>query len=157
LGGEEEGIMRDANPKTELETALSTILESNSLIEEDSKQGRHQTISFKVTQAEKERLQQRCCGIVLSDYIRARLFDYPLSRPKTVMPLVNRETLYHLKCIGAALKQQTWAIKDALKTEQQPLSDEIYKYLLTLNQLSENIHQLRREIVDEFRELTNDD
>ncbi|GFE71682.1 hypothetical protein [Chroococcus sp. FPU101] len=148
--------MRDANPKTELETALSTILESNSLIEEDSKQGRHQTISFKVTQAEKERLQQRCCGIVLSDYIRARLFDYPLSRPKTVMPLVNRETLYHLKCIEATLKQQTQVIQSSLKTGEQPLTDEIYKYLSTLNQLSEKIYQLRREIVDEFR-LTNDD
>lgn len=149
--------MRDANPKTELETALSTILESNSLIEEDSKQGRHQTISFKVTQAEKERLQLRCSGIVLSDYVRARLFDYPLSRPKTVMPLVNRETLYHLKCIGADLKQQTLAIKDAIKTGQQPLGKDVYQYLLTLEQLSQTIHQLRREIVEELIEPINDD
>lgn len=149
--------MSDANPKTELEIALQTLLNSNSLIEqEEAKEGRHYTISFKVNQAEKERLQQRCSGIVLSDYIRARLFDYPLSRPKTVMPLVNRETLYHLKCIGATLKQQTQVIGGSIKTGELPLSDDVYRYLLTLNQLSENIEQLRREIVDEFR-LTNDD
>lgn len=148
--------MRDAEPENELLTALSTLLESNSLIEEANDRGRHQTISFKVTPAEKERLQQRCRGIVLSDYIRARLFDYPLSRPKSVMPLVNRETLYHLKCIGADIKQQTQSIQSSLKTGSQPLTDEIYKYLLTLQGLKENIEQLRREIVDEFR-LTNDD
>ena len=44
MEGEEEGIVSEANPKTELETALSTLLESNSLIDEENlKKGRHQT------------------------------------------------------------------------------------------------------------------
>ncbi len=144
--------MSNSNPKAELESALKAVLEKTPLIEEkEAESGRHHVVSFKVSTAEKERLQQRCSGIVISDYIRARLFDYLLPRPKPVMPLVNRETLYHLKRIGANLNQQTLAIHSAIKTGQQPLTDDVYKYLLELKELQENINQLRLEIVT-FRE-----
>ena len=142
----------DNNPKAELESALKSVLEKTPLIEEEeAPSGRHHVVSFKVSTAEKERLNQRCSGVVVSDYIRARLFDYSLPRPKPVMPLVNRETLYHLKRIGANLNQQTKAIHSAIKTGQQPLTDDVYKYLLELKELQENINQLRLEIVA-FRE-----
>ena len=142
----------DNNPKAELESALKSVLEKTPLIEEEeAPSGRHHVVSFKVSTAEKERLNQRCSGVVVSDYIRARLFDYSLPRPKPVMPLLNRETLYHLKRIGANLNQQSKAIHSAIKTGQQPLNDDVYKYLLELKELQENINQLRLEIVA-FRE-----
>ena len=135
-------------PEQELKAALNNILETTSLIEENEAQsGRVQTISFKVSQAEKERLQQRCSGLVQSDYIRARLFDYTLPKPKPVMPQVNRETIYHLKRIGANLNQQTKAIHIAIKQGIQPINDDLYQYLLTLNQLQENINLLREELI----------
>ncbi len=138
----------DNNPKAELESALKSVLEKTPLIEEEeAPSGRHHVVSFKVSTAEKERLNQRCSGVVVSDYIRARLFDYSLPRPKPVMPLLNRETLYHLKRIGANLNQQSKAIHSAIKTGQQPLNDDVYKYLLELKELQENINQLRLEIV----------
>ncbi len=144
--------MSNSNPKAELKSALKAILEKTPLIEEEeAESGRHHVVSFKVSTAEKERLNQRCSGVVVSDYIRARLFDYSLPRPKPVMPLLNRETLYHLKRIGANLNQQTIAIHSAIKTGQQPLTDDVYKYLLELKELQENINQLRLEIVA-FRE-----
>ena len=144
--------MSNSNPKAELESALKAILEKTPLIEEEeAESGRHHVVSFKVSTAEKERLNQRCSGVVVSDYIRARLFDYSLPRPKAVMPLINRETLYHLKRIGANINQQTKAIHSAIKTGRQPLTDDVYKYLLELKELQENINQLRLEIVA-FRE-----
>jgi hypothetical protein len=150
--------MSNSNPKDELETVLKAILEKTPLIEEEEAQsGRHHVISFKVSAAEKERLQQRCSGVVISDYIRAKLFDYSLPRPKSVMPLVNRETLYQLKRIGANLNQQTKAIHSAIKIGQQPLTDEVYQYLLELKELQELINQIREEMVAVFSEPTTDD
>ena len=150
--------MSSLNPKNELETALKAILEKTPLIEEEEAQsGRHHVISFKVSAAEKERLQQRCSGVVISDYIRAKLFDYSLPHSKSVMPLVNREMLYHLKRIGANLNQQTKAIHSAIKIGQQPLTDEVYQYLLELKELQELINQIRQELVAVFSEPTTDD
>lgn len=142
------GKKKNSNPKAELETALKTILEQTPLIEEqETERGRHHVISFKVSTSEKERLNQRCSGIVISDYIRARLFDYSLPQTKPVMPKVNRETLYHLKRIGANINQQTFAIHSAIKIGQQPLNDEVYKYLFKLNELQELINLLRQEMI----------
>jgi hypothetical protein len=150
--------MSNSNPKTELETELKTILETTPLIEEEEAQsGRHHVISFKVSTAEKERLNQRCSGVVVSDYIRARLFEYSLPRPKTIMPEVNRETLYHLKRIGANINQQTKAIHSAIKVGQQPLTNEIYKYLLELKELQDLINLLRTELIAEKGDPTTDD
>ncbi len=140
--------MSNSNPKAELESALKAILKTTPLIEEkEAESGRHHVISFKVSAAEKERLKQRCSGVIISDYIRARLFEYPLKRPKPVMPLVNRETLYQLKRIGANINQQTKAIHGAIKTGLQPLNDDVYKYLLKLNELQELINNLREEMI----------
>jgi hypothetical protein len=150
--------MSNSNPKTELETSLKAILEKTPLIEEEEAQsGRHHVISFKVSTAEKERLNQRCSGVVVSDYIRAKLFDYSLPRPKPIMPEVNRETLYHLKRIGANINQQTKAIHSAIKVGQQPLTDEVYKYLLELKELQDLINLLRTELIAEFSDPTTDD
>ena len=149
--------MSNSNPKAELETSLKAILEKTPLIEEEEAQsGRHHVISFKVSTAEKERLNQRCSGVVVSDYIRAKLFDYSLPRPKTVMPEVNRETLYHLKRIGANINQQTKAIHSAIKVGQQPLRNEIYKYLLELKELQDLINLLRTELIAEKGDPTID-
>jgi hypothetical protein len=73
------------------------------------------------------------------------------------MPEVNRETLYHLKRIGANINQQTKAIHSAIKVGQQPLRNEVYKYLLELKELQGLINQLRQEIVAEFSDPTTDD
>jgi hypothetical protein len=73
------------------------------------------------------------------------------------MPLVNRETLYQLKRIGANLNQQTKAIHSAIKIGQQPLTDEVYQYLLELKELQELINHLREEMVAVFSEPTTDE
>jgi hypothetical protein len=142
-----------ANPKQELQIALASLLEKNPLLEqEQAQQRRHHVISVKVSPQEKERLEQRCQGIVMSDYIRARLFDYALPRSKPIMPQVNRETLYHLKRIGANINQQTLAIHNAVQTGQQPLTNEVNQYLEDLQTLQANINQLRQEMVSVYHE-----
>ena len=96
--------------------------------------------------AEKQRLEQRCSGVVQSDYIRARLFDYPLPHPKLVIPEVNRQVIYELKKIGNNLNQQTMAINTAVSIGSQPLTNEVSGYLETIKELLALLEQTRQLI-----------
>lgn len=96
--------------------------------------------------AEKARLEQRCSGVVQSDYIRARLFDYPLPHPKLVIPEVNRQAIYELKKIGNNLNQQTRAINEAVKIGNQPLTAEVKSYLITIEELTALLEQTRQSL-----------
>ncbi|BAY96067.1 MULTISPECIES: plasmid mobilization protein [unclassified Tolypothrix] len=120
------------NPRTNLSNQLADAL-SNRIVEPDTK--REITITFRVSTAEKTRLEQRCNGVVQSDYIRARLFDYPLPQPKLTIPEVNRQTIYELKKIGNNLNQQTKAINEAVKIGSQPLTSNVKEYLQTIKEL----------------------
>jgi hypothetical protein len=64
--------MNEIDPRTQLSNQLSEAL-NNRIIQPDDK--REITITFRASYAEKARLEQRCSGVVQSDYIRARLFD----------------------------------------------------------------------------------
>ncbi len=124
--------MTEPDPRTQLSNQLKEAL-SNRSIEPDSK--REITITFRCSSAEKARLEQRCSGVVQSDYIRARLFDYPLPHPKLTIPEVNRQAIYELKKIGNNLNQQTRAINEAVKIGRQPLNNEVEEYLRTIKEL----------------------
>ncbi|AUT04674.1 plasmid mobilization relaxosome protein MobC (plasmid) [Nostoc sp. CENA543] len=126
------------DPRTNLSNQLADAL-SNRTVEPDTK--REITITFRVSTAEKTRLEQRCNGVVQSDYIRARLFDYPLPQPKLTIPEVNRQTIYELKKIGNNLNQQTRAINEALKIGSQPLTREVKEYLQTIKELTALLEQ----------------
>ena len=131
------------DPRTNLSNKLADIL-SNRSVSPDEK--REITITFRVSYAEKARLEQRCSGVVQSDYIRARLFDYPLPHPKLVIPEANRQAIYELKKIGNNLNQQTRAINEAVKMGSQPLSNEVKSYLRTIEELTALLEQTRQSL-----------
>ncbi len=135
--------MTTVDPRTELSNHLAIAL-SNRAVEPDEK--REITITFRVSAAEKQRLEQRCSGVVQSDYIRARLFDYPLPHPKLVIPEVNRQVIYELKKIGNNLNQQTRAINEAVILGSQPLTSSVKGYLETIKELVALLEQTRQEI-----------
>ena len=135
--------MTAADPRIELSLHLATAL-SNRVVEPDEK--REITITFRVSAAEKARLEQRCSGVVQSDYIRARLFDYPLPHPKLVIPEVNRQVIYELKKIANNLNQQTRAINTAVSIGSQPLTNEVSGYLETIKELVALLEQTRQLI-----------
>ncbi|MBD2255224.1 plasmid mobilization protein [Nostoc parmelioides] len=126
------------DPRTNLSNQLAQTL-INRVVEPDEK--REITITFRVSYAEKTRLEQRCNGVVQSDYIRARLFDYALPQPKLTIPEVNRQAIYELKKIGNNLNQQTRAINEAVKIGSQPLTTEVKEYLQTLKELTALLEQ----------------
>ncbi len=135
--------MTTVDPRTKLSNQLGLVL-SNRVVEPDER--REITITFRVSAAEKQRLEQRCSGVVQSDYIRARLFDYPLPHPKLVIPEVNRQVIYELKKIGNNLNQQTRAINEAVKIGRQPLTSSVKGYLETIKELLALLEQTRQSI-----------
>jgi hypothetical protein len=72
-------------------------------------------ITIRVTPSEKQKLLVRCQGIKVSSYIRAGLFDYPMPRPRQVVPVVTRQMYVELNRIGHNLNQQTRSMNEALK------------------------------------------
>lgn len=135
--------MTTVDPRTQLSNQLAEAL-SNRVIEPDEK--REITITFRVSAAEKQRLEQRCSGVVQSDYLRARLFDYPLPHPKLVIPEVNRQVIYELKKIANNLNQQTRAINTAVKIGSQPLTNEVEGYLVSIEELTALLEQIHHDI-----------
>ena len=133
--------MTAADPRIELSNHLAIAL-SNRVVYPDEK--REITITFRVSAAEKQRLEQRCSGVVQSDYIRSRLFDYPLLHPKLVIPEVNRQVIYELKKIANNLNQQTRAINTAVSIGSQPLTNEVSGYLETIKELLALLEQTRQ-------------
>jgi len=131
------------DPRTELSNQLAIALNNRS-VEPDIK--REITVTSRVSYAEKQRLEQRCSGVVQSDYIRARLFDYPLPHPKQVIPEVNRQVIYEVKKIGNNLNQQTRAINLAGKIGRQPLTISVRGYLETIKELLALLEQTRQSI-----------
>ncbi|MBD2247347.1 plasmid mobilization relaxosome protein MobC [Nostoc sp. FACHB-888] len=132
-----------ADPRINLSNQLADTL-SNRSVAPDEK--REVTITFRASYVEKARLEQRCSGVVQSDYIRARLFDYPLPHPKLTIPEVNRQAIYELKKIGNNLNQQTRAINEAVKIGSQPLTNEVKSYLKTLEELTTLLEQTRQSL-----------
>ncbi|MBW4558273.1 MAG: MobC family plasmid mobilization relaxosome protein [Trichormus sp. ATA11-4-KO1] len=131
------------DPRTNLSNELALALNNRSVSPDEK---REITITFRCSSAEKARLEQRCSGVVQSDYIRARLFDYPLPHPKLIIPEVNRQAIYELKKIGNNLNQQTKAINEAVKIGSQPLTNEVKSYLRTIEELTALLEQTRQSL-----------
>lgn len=132
-----------SDPRTNLSNQLADTLTNRSVAPDEK---REITITFRASYVEKARLEQRCSGVVQSDYIRARLFDYPLPHPKLVIPEINRQAIYELKKIGNNLNQQTRAINEAVKIGSQPLTTEVKSYLKTLEELTALLEQTRQSL-----------
>lgn len=130
--------MTAVDPRTKLSNQLAEAL-NNRVVSPD--EPREITITFRVSATEKARLEHRCSGVVQSDYIRARLFDYPLPHPKLVLPEVNRQVVYELKKIANNINQQTKAINTAVKIGSQPLTLEVKGYLETIKELAALLEQ----------------
>ena len=131
------------DPRSQLSNRLADVLKNRSVIPDEK---REITITFRVSAAEKQRLEQRCSGVVASDYIRARLFDHPLPQSKLVIPEVNRQVIYELKKIGNNLNQQTKAINEAVKIGSQPLNSSVKCYLETIEELAALLEQTRASL-----------
>ncbi|MBD2358727.1 plasmid mobilization relaxosome protein MobC [Tolypothrix sp. FACHB-123] len=130
--------MTQSDPRIALSDQLADALNNHSVQPEEK---REITITFRVSYAEKSRLEQRCSGVVQSDYIRARLFDYVLPQAKLTIPEVNRQAIYELKKIGNNLNQQTRAINEAVKIGSQPLTSDVQEYLQTIKELAALLEQ----------------
>lgn len=137
------------NPVENLHTALAQILSQTVILDSHPPQRKH-IISFKVSQEEKQQLEQRCEGINLSEYIRAKLFDHPLPRSRRQMPQINRETLCYLKQMNTLIQQHFQSIEQKIEQGQVPLTKENKGYLLQLHKIQEEIHQLRLEMVKAY-------
>lgn len=135
--------MNPIDPRIELSNQLAIAL-TNRVVEPDEK--REITITFRVSAAEKQRLEQRCSGVVQSDYIRARLFDYPLPHPKLVIPEVNRQVIYELKKIANNLNQQTRAINLAVKIGSTTLNSSVENYLEKIKELAALLDLTRHDL-----------
>ncbi|MBD2342150.1 plasmid mobilization relaxosome protein MobC [Calothrix sp. FACHB-156] len=130
--------MTQLYPRIALSDQLADALSNHSVQPEEK---RELTITFRVSYAEKARLEQRCSGVVQSDYIRARLFDYALPQAKLTIPEVNRQAIYELKKIGNNLNQQTRAINESVKIGSQPLTSDVQEYLQTIKELAALLEQ----------------
>lgn len=135
--------MSTVNPLSKLRDAIKAQLAEVNIIPDSS---RDITITFRVSQAEKLRLESRCEGILQSDYIRARLFDYALPRRKAVMPVANQEVRYQLKQIAANLNQQTLDINQAVQQGLQPLNKDVKAYSQKLKAVEGLIKELRKQL-----------
>jgi len=135
--------MSTANPLSLLRDAIKAQLAEVNIIPDSS---RDVTITFRVSHAEKLRLESRCEGILQSDYIRARLFDYALPRRKAVMPVASREVRYQLKQIAANLNQQTLDINQAVQQGLQPLNKDVKAYSQKLKSVEGLIKELRKQL-----------
>lgn len=135
--------MPEDNPISKLKDAIKSRKKSVNIIPASE---RTITITFRVTSSEKQRLEERCEGIVQSDYIRARLFDYPLPRRKVVMSDINREVRYELKRLSVNINQQTKAIDKAIVSGIQPLLKDTKTYIRELKSIAKLIKQIRSEL-----------
>jgi hypothetical protein len=84
-------------------------------IEPEKLEDYSEKITIRITPSEKRKLLERCQGIKISSYIRAGLFDYPMPRPRQVVPVVTRQMYVELNRIGHNLNQQTRSMNEALK------------------------------------------
>jgi Bacterial mobilisation protein (MobC) len=135
--------MTAPDPRTELSNQLAAALNNHEL-QPDIK--REITITFRVSYAEKKKLEQWSTGMLQSDCIRARLFNYKLPQPKLIIPETNRQVIYELKKIGNNLNQQTRAINEALKIGSQPLTHEVEEYLASIKELTTIIEQTHQSL-----------
>ena len=135
--------MSSDNAISKLRDAIISRKKSANIFKSDE---RTITITFRVTSNEKQRLEERCEGIVQSDYIRARLFDYPLPRRKVVMSDINREVRYELKRLSVNINQQTKAIDKAIVSGIQPLLKDVKTYIRELKSIAFVIKQIRKQL-----------
>lgn len=131
------------DPRNELSNQLAEILKNKCMAPDER---REITITFRVSHAEKQSLEERCSGVVQSDYIRARLFEYSISHSQQVIPETNRQFIYELKRIGNNLNQQTRAINEAMKRGIQPLTNEVNSYLETNKELVALLERTRHSL-----------
>ncbi len=130
-----------ADPRTELSNQLAQTLKDKGI---DSSEKREITVTFRVSQSEKNWLEQRCQGVAQSDYIRAKLFDYSMPRPRRTIPEVNRQVVYELKRIGNNINQQTRDINTVFKRKKTLGST--WDYLITLKEVTSLIKQCVKDI-----------
>lgn len=115
---------------------------------------KNETIAFRVTAAERERLENAAidAGMSLSgylasmlerrtDHIRARLAEMqrPPAPPETIKPALSPEALHELRRIGNNINQIAHALNSGLPPEPQHLVHQLQKLLHLLFQ--NNLHQ----------------
>jgi hypothetical protein len=94
----------------------------------------------RLTPSERQQLEMRCQGVAISTYIRSGLFDYPMPRPRTIVPIVNRQIYVELNRIGVNLNQQTKVI-NALRPDE--MLGVVQNYRQTLAELQQQMNQLK--------------
>lgn len=132
--------MPSDNPLLKLRTAIKSRKKSVNVVPDEE---RSITITFRVSPAERERLESRCEGILQSDYIRARLFDYPLPRRKAVMSETLRSVRFELKRLVTSIVQQQKAIEQAITLGVQPLGKDVKAYHKELFAITKLVNQIR--------------
>lgn len=140
--GKLEALLNDALPDTIAITEDDNPNQPNQTSGEIVEQ-RTITIRVKITPTERQRLEAICQGKTFSGYIRARIFDYPISPPREIVPEVNRAVYVELQRISRNVNQQTKLLHQAVM--QNKLDLEIH--LAELQAISGLINQLRRGLI----------
>ena len=101
-------------------------------------------ITFRLSKREAEILEAQCSGIDRSRFIRAAIFSYPIPRPRTLLPQIDRDTYIELGRIGGNLNQQSRAMNEMIKYGLPAVLGK--KYLEQLEELRQVIAQIRSTI-----------
>lgn len=125
--------------KNELETFFNQAVDG--IINEEQ---RNIKIIFCITPSEKQQLKDKCQGIKISHYIRAKLFEYVQPRPRQVIPQINRATYVKLAKIIRVIEKQTETIDKAISLKISPKFSQ--NYLSELKELKKIIIEIRKEI-----------
>ncbi len=114
------------------------------VVAEVQEQARTVSITFKVSPAEAQQLAARCQGVRRSRYIRAKLFDGAVPRPRAVIPPVNRDVYLQTTYIRTNLNQIAKAINTASKSGSVlPLAPAVLEQLVQMN---ETLQQIRASL-----------
>lgn len=100
------------NDAEEAEETAAAVTGKDSDLEEDS--NRNAKVTVRLTEEEKEQLQDWSGGARLSTYIRDYLFNYPSYKERPIVPEVNRLMYLELGRIGNNLNQIARAANLAL-------------------------------------------
>lgn len=139
--------MQEATPNQSLKSIqVAAILEPglDRITQEVTPEERTVRVTFRLTKQEAELLEKYCNSVDRSRFIRAAIFNYPMPRPRTMLPQIDRETYLELARIGNNINQQSRSMNEAIKLGLPPIVGK--KYLDLLEELKTAIAQIRLAI-----------
>lgn len=109
---------------------------SEALSESELKKRRTICKRFYLTEEEEKQLEELRQGIGLSSFVRAKIFESGVPRPRPIVPQINRETYISLANLRENCNQIAKAVNTAAKQNQPlPLTQAYLEKLERLDEL----------------------